>query len=301
MKKIALPIQLRAVIAAVVSASFLAFPLRLQSVNAARAASEVKSESQYRSEAARFTDALRAVAAIATMKLETGDHLKKAINILDRERPNLKLISSKLITIALSDSTFTSAVKKRAPDQKSAETLVKEIQADPKTVLKLEGAESLKTRIQRSAEADAATLRRVAERLKEAAEKIKKASQGRAAFGFGVADDLKLAWVSFSTEREPVNTAKTVMPIQVETVLVILILSLVTFSFLAGYIQGRLTNHDLQDQIARCQEGADNSYLRCVSDASELPAGFPFFQREVAQALCYSEWLAVQALCIVAG
>jgi hypothetical protein len=300
MKKIALPIQLREFIAAVLAVSCTVFALPLRSTSAARASSEVKSETQYRSEAARFTRALSAVAAIATMKLETGDDLKKAIAILDRERPNLKLHRSKLITIGLSDSTFTGAIKKRAPEHKSAEALLKEIQADPKTVFKLEGAESLKTRIQRSAEADAATLRRVAERLKEAAEKIKKASQERAIFGFGVADNLKLARVNFSTEREPVTATKTASPPQTE-ILAALIITFVVVSFLAGYIQGRLTNHDLQDQVVRCQEGADHSYSSCVSDASDLPSGFPFFEREVAQALCYSEWLAVQSLCIVAG
>lgn len=300
MKKRGLSFQLRTIIATALSVSFLAFPLRPRFADATGAAIEVKSETQYRSEASRFTRALSAVDAIATMKLETGDDLKNAIAILDRERPNLKLHRSKLITMGLSDSTFTGAVKKRAPELKSAEALLKEIQADPKTVLKLDGAESLKTRIQRAAEEDAATLRRVAERLKEAAERIKKASQGRAA-ALDAEPQVTFARVKFTTESQPVNATKTVTSPQVEIVLGALILSFVVVAYVSGYIQGRVTNTDIKDDIAECQEMVDSRYSTCVSAAGDLRSGFPLFIKEAAIALCYSEWLGLQALCIVAG
>ena len=300
MKKIALTIQLRTIIASVLTVSLIAVPLHLPSACAASAAIEVKTESEYRSEAASFTRALSAVAAIATMKLETGDDLKKAIAILDRERPNLKLHRSKYIATVLSDAIFTSAVKRRAPDQTSAEALLKEIQADPKAVLRLDGAESLKGRIQRSIEADAATLRRVAERLKETAERIKKANQA-ASSGFHSAPELKLLQARFATESQPLNSVSTVSFPQVELV-VFLIVATGVACFLIGYISGRLTNYlDLRDDIEECQASADDVYTRCLAGANNLPSGFPFFQRETATALCYAEWLGRQALCMVAG
>jgi hypothetical protein len=234
------------------------------------------------------------------MKLETGDDIKKAIAILDRERPNFRFYSSKLVTIALSDSNFTGAVKRRAPDQGSAEALIKELQADPKNALKLSGAESLQTRLQRSAEADAAMLRRVSQRLKEAAEKIKKASSGRAALRFAAADTFQFARVSFTTGGRPINPVKTVMVPDGGTVMVIII-AIAAIAYVVGYVSGRITNPDLVDDIAKCQENADAVLSGCESEANKLPAGFPFFLREAALALCYGEWLARQASCIVLG
>ncbi|HLF83670.1 MAG TPA: hypothetical protein VI837_05790, partial [Blastocatellia bacterium] len=109
---------------------------------------------------------MRAIAGISTMKLETTEDVKRAIAILDRERPNLKLFFSKLVVMGLSDSTFSNAVKKKMPDKQAAESFLKGLQADHKAVLRLDGAESLATRLQRSAESDAAILRRAGERLK---------------------------------------------------------------------------------------------------------------------------------------
>src|SRR6185295_10442935 len=141
----------------------------------------IKTADQYKTEAGRFNSALNAIKPIATMKLETGDDLKKAIAILDREREGLKLRLSKYVSMGLSDSTFASAIKKRATNQKTAEDLVNQIEADPKVVMNVEGASSLKTRIEQSGQADAATFRVVSDRLKEASERIRKAAKSGAA------------------------------------------------------------------------------------------------------------------------
>ena len=125
---------------------------------------DLKSESQVRSEAARYESAIRAIGDIASMRLENPDEMKKALAILDREGPNLKFQRSKLIVLGLGDSTFAASVKKAAPDKAAAETLIKEVNADPQAVLKLNGAQPLVTKLGQSTEADAATLRRVSER-----------------------------------------------------------------------------------------------------------------------------------------
>jgi hypothetical protein len=262
---------------------------------------EVKSESQFRSEAALFNRALSAVAAITTMKLDTGEDLKRALAILDRERRNLKLHRSKLVAASLSDATLIAAVKKRATDQRSAESLIRELEADPKNVLKLAGADALRLRLQQSAEKDAATLRRVAQRLREVGEKLQKAGQGRAATRAAEPGELRFTRVSFSTEPEPTVSAEAKMVPDPGTVVLIIIATAVVCAVI-GYVAGRLTNYlDLEDDIAECQEGAERIYARCLAGTENLPSGFPFFLKEAATALCYSEWLGLQALCMVAG
>jgi hypothetical protein len=139
-----------------------------------RPAVDLKSESQLRSEGSRYDSAVRVIGGIATMKLATVGDLKKALDIVNREHPNLRFRFSKLIVLTISDPTFSSSVKARtAGGSQAAEAFLREIQADPKTILRLTGAEPLKTRLQRTDEADAAALRRTADRFKAIARKLK--------------------------------------------------------------------------------------------------------------------------------
>lgn len=305
MMKIANSVTLRAGIAAALCISFLIYlPLRVSSAGtAAHAAIDVKSESQYRSEATRYGSAIRAISGIATMKLETGEDLKKALAILDRERPSLKLHFSKLVVLGLSDSTFSSAVKKRASDERAAEAFAKELEADRKTILKLDGAEALKARIQRSAESDAAVLRRAGERLKEASEKLKRAGQRGAAPGLGVRDEFRVIRAAFDRAPAPMNAHHTLsMALQRRglnpAIRVLLIILRTELGQRFVDVIRPLEQEDV-DEVAACQGEADARYLTCVAEANRLPSGFPFFEREVAQGLCYSKWLAEQADCLL--
>lgn len=294
-----LSISYRAVIATAVCATLLFYPLLRVSGSATTPRIEVKSETQFRSEAALFTRALNAVSAIATMKLDTGDDLKKALSILDRERANLKFQRSKLVSTALDDSTLIGAVKKRATDQKSAEALIRELEADPRTVLKLEGADALRIRLQRSAEADATVLRSVAERLKAVADKLTKASQGRASTDHDfTSHDWKISKVNFWSQPAPPETLFVFEP---GTIILLIIITGVACAVI-GYVAGRMSNYlDLRDDIEECQGDADRRLEACLKNSADLPSGFPFFQKEAATALCYSEWLARHAGCLVAG
>lgn len=131
-----------------------------------------------KSDAARYENAIRAVAGIASMTLENPDVLKSALAILDREGPNLRFHGSQLIVLGLNDYTFTASVKKASPDKASAEALIKQVRANPKAVLKLDGAQLLAMRLRQSTEADVATLRRVAGRFKDAASKFERSAKG---------------------------------------------------------------------------------------------------------------------------
>jgi hypothetical protein len=178
MKKKAIQVALRAGMI-ILCLSFIGYtPARVSSERVTTTtlpcpAVDLKSETQLRSEASRYDSAVRVIGGIATMKLATVGDLKKAIDIVNREHPNLRFRFSKLIVLAISDPTFSSAVKARtAAGSQAAEAFLREIQADPKTILRLTGAEPLKTRLQRTDEANAATLRRTADRFKAIAKKL---------------------------------------------------------------------------------------------------------------------------------
>jgi hypothetical protein len=308
MKKIANSFTLRAGIASALCLSFIIYsPLRVSSAKAAtRTSADLKTESQLRAEASRYDGAIRAIAEVATMKLDTPEDLKKAFAVLDRERPNLKFHRSKLIVLGLSDSTFSSAIKKKAPNKQAAEAFAKELKADRKAILKLNGAESLTSRIRRSAESDSATLRRAGERLKEAAETIKKAGQRSAAPGAVPLDGLMLLQAGFSEVTQPTASLETLMmtpqggpaeTIMIIAVTVALVFMVASYGYLAAEYMGVGEKED-QDEVAACQQTVDGRYSTCVSEARDLPSGFPLYLRELAEAGCYADWLFKQGECL---
>ena len=114
----------------------------------------------------RYETAMRAIAGIESMKLEEPHELNRALAILEQERENLKFHRSKLFLLGLNDFTFTIAVKEACPHKAAAAALIDEWRADPRAVLKLNGARALSVRLQQSTAADAAALRRVAMRFR---------------------------------------------------------------------------------------------------------------------------------------
>lgn len=310
MKRIITPVTLRAALSTALCVSFILYlPLRISSAGpAAGVAADLKSESQFRTEASRYDGAIRAISGIATMTLETPDDLKKALAILNREHPNLKLHRSKLVVLALSDATLVSAVKKRVPDKRAAEIFVRELDADPKAVLKLNGAASLASRIQRSREADGATLRRAADKLKQAAERIKNASNAGIPSQYEPADELKLIRATFSTERQPASSHGTTLipsldPVStvIASILIAVFVAAVLYPIAFGITLQivKLVTIEQADEFAQCQQGKDDQLSACLREANNLPAGLPFFQRETATALCYAERLQGEVTCLL--
>ena len=106
--------------------------------------------------------------------------LKTALAVLDRERSALKFHRSKLILLGVNDYAFTASIKQACPDKAAAETFIRQLMANPNAVLKLNGAQALKMRLMQSIEADATTLRHVAERIVTSTEKPVRHKQHRA-------------------------------------------------------------------------------------------------------------------------
>lgn len=296
------------VVATLCVAFVVYLPLRVSSaVSRTNVAADLKSESEFRSEASRYEAAIRAIGGIATMKLDTGNDLRSALEILKRETVNLRFFRSKLVALALSDSTVMGAAKRRATDKRAAEEFTRELNGDPNSVLKLTGADALKTRLQRSRDADAATLNRAAEKLKEAAERLQKSRAANNAPP-GSNNHVRLIRTGFS-EQQPVLEFSEAMSSFMEPVS-IAIASILIAVFVAAVLYPlafsltlpivKLIVTEDPDGLAECEDRADNRQSRCLDDANNLPSGLPFFQREAAIALCYVQRLQAEAACLIA-
>lgn len=305
MKKIATSITLRAGVATALCLSFILYPQWrcAAAATATGSSADVKTESQLRAEASRYDGAIRAISEIGTMKLDTGGDLARAVTILDREAPNLKLHFSKYVALALSDSTFSGAVKRKLSDRATAETVLKQMSADRKTVLTLDGAASVKARIERSAASDAAVLRRAGERLQDAAERIRKAGPGSTAPRVGTERGFQLLRANFVETEQPsvapaAMTAALVDPVTVIAIVYVAVVVIAVVVYGAAIVKN-VSTEEGRDAIADCQDGADESLINCKAAANNLPSGFPTFQREVVRAGCYGRWLIAQAECLV--
>lgn len=306
MKNFDTPSWVRAAVATVLCLSFIVYPqLRLSYVQAASSsAADFKTETQLRTEASRYDSAIRAIGTVASMQFNTPEDLKKALVILDRERPNLRFHRSKFVVIGLSDTAFVSAARKQLPNKQIAEAFATRLAADSKLALTVEGAASLATRIQRSIESDAATLRRASERLKEASARFKRA-QALINTDSGSTDDFKILRAGFryaprDMELTETSTLPSIDPASIAVIVVaIIVYAAVIYVGVKWYGPrfGIGTEED-KDQVAECQDTTDGRYTQCVNEASGLPAGLPFFIREVAEAACYADWLARQAACL---
>ncbi len=134
--------------------------------------SELKTPTQYRTEAALYERSIRSIATIATLRLDNSEALKQALDILERETPNLKHLPSFLVFSGINDSTFSTAVKRNTDTRSKAEILLKRLTEDPKTILEIDGARSLARRLSDRTSADAKMLRTVAERINTAVAQV---------------------------------------------------------------------------------------------------------------------------------
>jgi hypothetical protein len=280
----------KAAVAALLCLSFVLSPLP-------RAAAAIKTEAQYKSEASRYEAALRSVSAIADSKLETADDLTRAVAIIERARPDLRLLLSKVVAASLADSTFTAGVKRRASDKQSAEALVKELSSDRNAVLKLAGAEQLKTRLLASIQKDSAALRRSGERLKEAAERIRKSSERGAAGDHSGAGGFAFAKAGFTkaTPAETVTAAEPPAPQDPATIafVVLGVIFAVDVVLIAAAVIKNASTEEGRDATAECLERVDRRLAQCRAEARRA------FIPALAEAACYADWLIASGACFV--
>jgi len=296
-------VSLRIGIVAFVCVSLLTYPPARISSMASMNAAEAKSESQIKSEAASYEKAVNAIAGIANMKLDTADGLRQANAIVDRERPNFKFFRSKLIAMAMGDTTFASGVKKVAANEKAAEAFLKSLLADRKLVLDVDGAKSLQTRIARTIELDATRLRQAGERLKVAAEAFKPTTQPDEARDTRFGNGLTYIKVR-SSDTNAFASLVDPSPFFVDPLTVIAGIALaaaviVAVAFAVTAIKNLYENTFTEagrDQVAECQGEADDRLAACVTAANRQ--AFPFNLPLLA--VCNAQWILSQAKCQVA-
>ena len=272
----------RVVISTALTISFLVFPFRLNA-SVAAAAVPIRTESQYRAEASRYDAAVRAISGILTMKLETTDDLKAALNIVEQQRQNLKLYRSKLATLAFSNSTFSNAVKRRMTNKDAATALIASLSADRQKVSTIAGFDEVKTQIKNSAAADAAVLRRASERLKTAAERLKEAGY------VDRSSDVRLMRASFSHVDENAFGAPPQDPATLLIAVVGIGFWVVVGIAIVAYgvgVVGNSNTEEGRDAVADCQDRADQNYAQCVSTTL------------FGKLACAATLLAEQAICL---
>lgn len=251
----------------------------------APAALSLKSQSQLKSEAALYETAIREIGTIANMKLSTPEELKKANDIVAKQIRNLKFGRSKLISLGLADGVFVEAVKAKAKDEKSAEAFVLELGKDPSSILKLAGAESLKSRVERALETDNTLLKNVAQKLKRSAEEVKSTLKQHHAKNYSpVRYDWRLDLLIY--------VAFVVNPV-VAAVIAANVIPVVIVASLAARLATNIGTEEGQNKVAACMDGIDKQYQNCLAAAAQLPLGFSV----AAAAVCYADWLLDAAAC----
>ena len=139
----------------------------------------LKSESQLKSEATLYDTAIREIGRITSMRLANPDESKAALAILQRQKPALRLMRSKLIVLGLNDSGFAGAVRaKTGNDKKTAQEFAVQLAQNPTDIFKLAGAASLKDQILNKIDSDTSLMRKIADQLKQAAAEIKGSVKG---------------------------------------------------------------------------------------------------------------------------
>lgn len=291
MKPIGNSISIRLMLAGAILITFVMNP-RVSRVEATPF-SNLKSESQLRSEASRYDNALRAIGDIASMKLEEASEMQKALAILDREHANLQLLRSKLLTVGLSDSSFTASAKKAAPDKAAAVALSKELSENPRAVVKINGAQNLANQLQQILQTHASTLNRTAARLKQAAATYKKASAlgPEERFSNGsrhfVLTGFRLTGNNSATFRD----SETALQEPISDLILTALMLVVAVVFYVWVFASLIAAGEAC--VSDCFSKADRDYNSCNAEAKkQIPP-----LNLAAEAGCYSVWLATEAAC----
>jgi hypothetical protein len=308
MKKLLNSARFRALIATVVSFSFMIYP-RLGTAPPVMAAGiDLRSESQVKTEAALYDSAMRTIEQGLTIKLETLDDLKAATALLEKQIPNLKFNRSKLAQIALSDTTFVGAVGDRVKDSKTTDTFASELATDPNTILKLNGASALADRLQTKVETDVSLIRKVANRLQQAGAdlkaKIKQAHASRSGVGLS------------TNTISPAAPSPPPLVVRLDGVVFLLVVAAIAYpglaialavlatgplapAVVAGLLIAKLVENlgtdKGKDKVAKCQEAVDAHYQICFKAGADACCGLAILNAEA----CLAIWMYDSAGCLL--
>lgn len=160
-----------AITAALVITSLLT--MSLPKANAAVQRVALKSDTQVKSEARLYDTAILEIGRIETMALVTAEDFTRAKSIIHKQAPNLKFIRSKLLAVALNDTTLISDARTRTSTTKLAEEFAHDLATNAEVAFKLRGGAAVKDKISRTYSDGVNLLVRVSEKLKKAASEFK--------------------------------------------------------------------------------------------------------------------------------
>lgn len=189
---------------------------------------------------------------------------------------------------------FVVGVKKKMPDTTAAEAFSLELKADRKAILKVDGANSLNSRLDRAMEADTTTMRLAGQRLKEAADRIKR-SQPQRSHHRSPNELVPAGFEASLTEASA--SIPLIVPLLIigamataSVVVVITLGEILVISFFAAFTKPTAGTSE-------CVEDLERRYEQCVALANIIPPPFNI----TPLAACDGERLLRIAGCVVTG
>jgi len=275
-------------------------------------ASDIRSESQLRTEASLYDAAIADIQKGISIKLETADDLKAADALLKKAIPNLRFNRSKLVVLGMGDSTFASAVKERTRDSKTTEEFARVLANDPNEILKLNGATTLQSRLTRSLESDVALLQNVAARLKKAADAVRaKTNANHPILISALSRDNKeraLVLPVTTLHSAPPGPLLDIITIQLVTIALVIqpaiflvlvgtglgsTIVIVGAAILVAKIIGNIGSDKGRDKVAECEDKATQKMNDCLATANVITLAF-------VDAYCTAQYLLDAGACLVA-
>jgi hypothetical protein len=241
---------------------------------------KLKSEAQFKNEAAQYTSAIREIRKVSQLKTDVD--LIKATAIIEQAAPALKFQLSSFVVMCLSNASLVNAVKKRIPNQAALDSFIDAGLKDLNVFLELDGVKALQAQMLQTSLEHREVLLKAAEQMGTVGETETPSKAAKRA-----QEDQECA-------RIWAIVAAVVLIVVAIVVLVIASIgspftggsSLALVEFVAHLAQKHGPN--LSDIVIERGQGlADSRYSRCVASARRLPLA----ERARAIARCQALWL----------
>jgi len=167
---------LRAATVALTSLGLLTAPMT--QAFAATTFGNLKTPQQFRADAARYDESVKAIQSIASMRIATPAELNSAVAILQKHSPNLRLSASRLVALGYDDRRFATAIAANLTNERLAVDFARRLAADHTIAARLDGATELRARMAALIKANAAALQSAIDQLQAATLRITGKSPG---------------------------------------------------------------------------------------------------------------------------
>lgn len=135
------------------------------------ASSRLKTVAELRAEAGQYDAATRDISKLLNIQLETENDFDQARVVAEKAAPGLKFQISRLIVMSLDNTTFINGIRAKLKDKTTAQNLVSEITSNPAAVLKLDGAQALKSQFAAKIQASSDLFVKILDRIRVAKQK----------------------------------------------------------------------------------------------------------------------------------